>query len=155
MDAGKMPRIDSFSYKVELLNPSVASTQIFLAVELVAWMEEEDLLLWIQDWVHYIPAQMSLVLMLRKAAGESRFLIDAPGIHFSGKEEITAGVSFLIFAFGWQGWILGRSMRSALVIGDGITTIFVNTKEMQEKLLNILSRFNLDAKFFGPARDPS
>lgn len=49
-------------------------------------MSNDEILVHITDWSTYEPAEMAVVDSLRKASGESRHLIDAPGHLFPADE---------------------------------------------------------------------
>ncbi|RPJ85913.1 MAG: hypothetical protein EHM18_08910 [Acidobacteria bacterium] len=85
--------------------PKEARTQANLARALVNWLGELDvLLLWITDWPFYKPDEMAIALGLRKAHGEDRLVIEAPGQVFSlHEQDELIGWVHLLMSYGWDG----------------------------------------------------
>jgi hypothetical protein len=103
-------------YDVKFAAPREARAQGLLARDLVAWIGEfETTLFWLTDWPFYKPDEMAIISGLRRAHGEQRRLIDAPGHLFevSERDELTGWVA-LMMGFGWDGYLFGLPFRGSI-----------------------------------------
>lgn len=103
-------------YDVLFDAPKDSRTQGLLARDLVAWFGAfETALFWLTDWPFYKPDEMAIIDGLRRAHGEGRRLIDAPGHVFeaSDREELTGWVS-LMMNFGWDGYLFTLPFRGSM-----------------------------------------
>src|SRR6266436_4149808 len=89
----------SGDYEVFFAAPTDARAQGLLARDLVAWAGDfEAALFWLSDWPFYKPDEMAIIAGLRRAHGEQRRLIDAPGhvFEFSEHGELIGWVSLMM-----------------------------------------------------------
>jgi len=103
-------------YEVFFAAPRDARAQGLLARDLVAWLGGfETGLFWLTDWPFYKPDEMAIISGLRRAHGEHRGLIDAPGHIFeaSERDELIGWVSLMI-NFGWDGYLFALPFRGSM-----------------------------------------
>jgi hypothetical protein len=103
-------------YEVLFAAPRDARAQGLLARDLVAWVGEfEAALFWLSDWPFYKADEMAIISGLRRAHGEHRKLLDAPGHLFASgeREELTGWVS-LMMSFGWDGHLFPFPFRGSM-----------------------------------------
>jgi hypothetical protein len=103
-------------YEVFFAAPKEARAQQMLAREMVEWVGEFDAaLLWLSDWPAYRPEEMAIALALRRAHGEERHLIDAPGHLFTWqeKDELVGWIALLI-CFGWDGFLFASPFKGSM-----------------------------------------
>jgi hypothetical protein len=102
-------------YEVLFAAPRDARAQGLLARDIVAWVGEfEVALFWLSDWPFYKPDEMAIISGLRRAHGEARRLIDAPGHLFeSGEREELVGWVSLMMNFGWDGHLFSLPFRGS------------------------------------------
>ena len=103
-------------YEVFFAAPRDARAQGLLARDLVAWLGGvETGLFWLTDWPFYKPDEMAIISGLRRAHGEQRRLIDAPGHIFeaSERDELIGWVSLMI-NFGWDGYLFALPFRGSM-----------------------------------------
>ena len=74
-------------YEVMFAAPTDARIQGLLARGLMTWIGDFDTaLFWLTDWPFYNSDEMAIISGLRRAHGEQRHLIDAPGHLFDVRE---------------------------------------------------------------------
>jgi len=103
-------------YVVSFAAPRDARAQGFLARDLVAWLGAfETGFFWLTDWPFYEPDEMAIISGLRRAHGEQRHLIDAPGHIFesSERDQLIGWVSLMI-NFGWDGYLFVFPFRGSM-----------------------------------------
>jgi hypothetical protein len=92
------------AHKIVFDSPTASRLQANLARALVEWLGPfNSALLWVTDWPFYKVEEMVLIAACRKAHGEQRPLIEAPGQVFGAQEQpdLIAWV-LLMQAFGWD-----------------------------------------------------
>src|ERR1700694_1046601 len=68
------------NYEVFFAAPDKARIQQLLTREMLYCVGEFEIaLFWLSSWTAYKPEQMAIITTLRRAHGEERWLIDAPG----------------------------------------------------------------------------
>ena len=103
-------------YEIQFTAPTNSRAQGILARDLLTWVGEfETALFWLADWPFYQPDEMAIISGLRRANGEERNLIDAPGHLFevSERAELTGWVS-LMMTFGWDAYLFTLPFRGSV-----------------------------------------
>ncbi len=121
-------------YEVFFAAPTEARAQGLLARDLVAWVGEfETALFWLSDWPAYKLDEMAIALSLRRAHGEQRWLIDAPGhvFEFKERDELVGWVS-LMMSFGWDGHLFTSPFRSSMFQTSHEDFVWVVTSDLQQ-----------------------
>jgi hypothetical protein len=121
------------NYEVFFAAPDKARLQTILARELVEWIGEfETVLFWISDWPAYKPEEMAIITALRRAHGEDRWLIDAPGHIFTReeKDELIGWVS-LMMAFGWDGFLFAAPFRGKMFQTSHEDFIWITSEDLE------------------------
>ena len=103
-------------FEILFAAPREARIQACLVRELVAWVGEfKTALFWISDWPFYKPDEMAIVEGLRRAHGECRRLIEAPGHLFEWEErDELIGWIALMMSFGWDGHLFVSPFHGAV-----------------------------------------
>ena len=121
-------------YEVFCAAPRDARAQGLLARDLVTWVGEfETALFWLSDWPFCKPDEMAIISGLRRAHGEQRRLIDAPGhlFEFSERDELVAWVS-LMMSFGWDGHLFTSPFCGSVFQTSHEDFIWVVTSDQQQ-----------------------
>jgi hypothetical protein len=103
-------------------------------------LENEERLLWIEGWGVWPSGEhLPLFTALRKAFGEHRNLMEAPG-HLSGQGDDQDGLSFLLVGllFLWDCWLYTETGTVVMSSHDEYGVVFVpsggSTLHLQEEL---------------------
>jgi hypothetical protein len=97
------------------------------------------------DWALYRPDEMALIDSLRRAHGERRWLIDAPGHLFASTEQAEAiGHSYLPLVFNWSAYLYLASGFATLYFWEGDLIDFWSPDEkLTQTVLQLVQRFEL------------
>ena len=102
------PQLPEGADLISFAVPRESGIQLALAREMGDWIESRgSALLWMTDWPMSHDDESALVQTWRKAYGEERPLIEAPGYLLEGKErnELVNLLHF-VMAFGWDAFVL-------------------------------------------------
>ena len=102
--------------------PDIGWGWLLLSHQLANWLGATRILLWVTSWTAYEPAEMAVINNFRKAHGEHRPLIDAPGflLDTTLAEDAWALLELfhLILIFHWQGFALRDDQEQILWMAD-------------------------------------
>ena len=135
-------------YEVYCAAPETSRAQGLLARDLVGWVGKfERALFWVSDWPFYKPDEMAITLALRRAHGEKRRLIDAPGHVFdlSETDELVGWVS-LMMSFGWDGHLFTWPFRDSMFQTSHEDSVWVVTSNAEKfgEARNLVRKYNLE-----------
>jgi hypothetical protein len=104
-------------------------------------------MLWVSNWETEPPEPLVLFEKVRAGCGERRTLIDAPGHLFEASDlhdgAVLTGLSLLVFAFGWEGYIVSEQQSEFVFFGDEhIVFSSVDANKMNE-IPDLLKSFDL------------
>jgi hypothetical protein len=102
--------------------------QLALARDVAARMRaEEEVLFWLVDWPFCKDDQLELVMVIHRAYGDHRPLIQAPGHLFSeARRPMLSTLIHLVIAYGWDAYLLGSlSGLAARFTNDEYADLFV------------------------------
>lgn len=110
-----------------------------------AFGEFSGALLVFTDWPLYHPDEMAIIMGLRRAHGNQRLLIDAPG-HLFGKAEKDEAIAhcYLSAMFGWRAYLYLPSGAVTLQIWKGdLLDVWTADEALEDAIRNIAIEFDL------------
>lgn len=95
----------------------------------------EAALLHVTDWSGYQGDEMAVVESIRRASGEDRWLIEAPGHLFTSDEkDLLAGLLGLITAYGWTAYVYFDHGVALLSWEGDLLDLFATDQERFESM---------------------
>jgi hypothetical protein len=128
--------------------PTRISALKHFSSRVIAWVSSQTArMFWVSNWETEPPEPLVLFEKVREGCGERRPLIEAPGHVFEDSnlqdDEILTGLSLLVLAFGWEGYLVSERQSQFVFFGDEhIVFSSVAGNEMDE-VPDLLKSFDL------------
>jgi len=147
---GTQARLDSDAFRTRrYATPEDAGARVALCRSL--WESivhgQPEALLWVTEWGVWPSGEhLPLIQTLRTAHGESRPLIEAPGLHFRASDDDAAFSFFILSAlFLWDCYLLAPSGESgAFLSHDEFLRVFARSPDALFGLERRLASFELE-----------
>lgn len=122
--------------------PKDSWSQLLIANQLAKWFGSAEILLWITVWTTFDEGELELFEGFREAFGESRRLIDAPGLLLDRGQKADAWASLQILnfmmIFTWEGFVLREDKQCCIWMADEIIETWTLDASHSEDLKNAL-----------------
>ena len=108
-------------------------------------LSEDEILVHVTDWPTYEPSEMAIVDSLRKASGESRYLIDAAGHLFTADEsELAIALFGHTGNFEWNAYLYRPNDLATLYNWEGeFYDFWSENARTHATLTNLVDKFGL------------
>jgi len=132
--------------QVILTLPKNALALSYFSAQLINWIPSHpNRMLWLSNWETDPPDQIVLFETIRLGCGESRPTIEVPGHLFDDataqQNAILTGLSFIVLAFNWQGYLVGHS--DYIYLGDEFVRFGVASEERLASVFSLAEEFKL------------
>ena len=133
---------------IQLVLPREPIPILYFSERITEWLPKgTQRFIWFADWDTDPHSQMYLIEKIRSFYGDTRPLIESPGILFdeTSKDENEAftSIAFLIMAFGWSGYLIAKDHSEYAYIFEGLAKFSCSTKEGANELLTLAKQYKL------------
>jgi hypothetical protein len=134
--------------KILLTRPEKSLPLNYFAETLADWLPKApSRLIWLSDWETYPLSQTRIVERIRSSYGETKPIIESPGLLFEENTEsenaVFAGVFFLSMAFAWSGYIVVKNYPDYIYTFDTFVLFSCSTSGRAKEILGIADKFDL------------
>ena len=119
-----------------------------LAQRIVYWVPHDiELLLWVSNWETEPYEPLVVFETLRRACGEFRPMIEAPGHSFTqpnqGEIAVLGGLMFLVMAYSWEAYLVARKNREFVFLGDEHIVFCSSDSDRMQEVAEFREAFRL------------
>jgi hypothetical protein len=132
--------------QVTLTLPKNALALNYFSAQLTNWIPSHpNRMLWLSNWETDPSDQIVLFETIRFGCGESRPTIEVPGHLFEDdtaqQTAVLTGLSFIILAFNWQGYLVG--CNDYIYLGDEFVRFGIASEERLASVFSLAENFEL------------
>ena len=135
--------------EIQLVLPKEPLPMLYFAEDIAEWLPKDShRFIWPAHWETYPRSPTRLIEKIRSSYGDTRPLIESPGMLFDKENEteneVFSGIFFLMMAFDWSGYLITKNHSDYVYIFDTLAKFSCSTSEKAAEILKIADKFKLE-----------